>query len=224
MEKYFDELAHCPLFSEIPARDFPALLRCLSARVSQYERGEAVFSEGDPARSIGIVLSGSVQVTQTDYLGNQSILGEMGPGELLGESFSCAGVAALPVNAVASARAQVLLLDCEKITLPCGQACAFHRQIVYNLLKIMAGKNLAFQQKIEILSKRSTREKLIAYLTLQAKKSRQAHFTIPYSRQELADYLGVDRSGLSVEIGKLVRQGYLETNRKTFQIQKPFEH
>ncbi len=223
MEKSFPRLEQCPLFSGINPQNLPALLRCLDARVSQYNRGESVLSEGDPARYLGIVLAGNVQVVQTDYFGNKSILGELGPGELLGESFACAGVAAIPVNAVATTCAQVMLIPCGKITSPCGSACEFHRQIIYNLLKIVAGKNLAFQQKIEVMSKRSTREKLAAYLTLQAKKNNQTCFTIPYSRQELADYLGVERSGLSVELGKLVRQGFLETERKRFKLLKPFE-
>lgn len=223
MEKFFDCLAGCPLFAGIEKENLSALLHCLNARVFQYGRGESVLSEGDPARYIGIVLSGSVQVTLTDYFGNKSILGEMGPGELLGESFSCAGVAAIPVNAVAASPAQVMLLDCGKIIRSCDHACGFHQQMIYNLLKVVADKNLAFQQKVEVMSKRSTREKLIAYLTLQAKKHNSTCFTIPYNRQELADYLGVERSGLSVEIGKLVRQGLIETDRKFFHIILPFD-
>ena len=116
-----------------------------------------------------------------------------------------------------------MLIDCLKICHSCSNACQFHQQMIYNLLQIVAAKNLMFHQKIEVTSKRTTHEKLMAYLMLQAKQFGSLEFEIPYDRQELADYLEVERSGLSAEIGKLRRQGVIEADRSRFKIYKPFD-
>lgn len=223
MENSLEALRSCPLFDGIAEKDIPSMLRCLGANVSRYDKGETVIAEGDPARYVGIVLRGTVQIVQIDYFGNRSIVAGAGPSELFGESFACAGAASVPVSAVAAEPAQVMLIDCLKITGTCGSACAFHQRMILNLLKVVAEKNLMFHQKVEVTSKRSTRGKLIAYLLQQGKRHNSSCFEIPYNRQELADYLEVERSGLSVEIGKLRKQGLIETEGKRFQILKNLE-
>lgn len=223
MEKYFEVLRKCPLFYGISSENLMAMLGCLDARVVSYKKKETILAEGEPARSIGIMLSGSAQIMRVDYFGNRSIVADLEPPELFGESFACAGVQAIPVDVAATADAQVMLIDCMRITRSCSNTCEFHRQIIYNLMKVVATKNLLFHQKIEITSKRSTKEKLMAYLLQQAKKNESSSFEISYSRQELADYLGVERTGLSVEISKLCRQGFLEADKKKFKILKSLE-
>ncbi len=218
MENFLELLEHCPLFDGIRQADIAAMLQCLGARVLRYGKGETILAEGAPAKYVGIVLSGAVQIVRVDYFGNRSIIARAGPAELFGESFACAGVSAAPVSAAAAEPAQVMLIDCVKITRSCGSACPFHQQVLLNLLKAIAEKNLAFHQKIEVTSRRTTREKLAAYLSQQAKRHNSSSFEIPYSRQDLADYLGVDRSGLSVEISKLRRQGLTETKGREFII------
>lgn len=218
MEKYFQILQKCPLFYDISQQNLSDMLDCLGTKVTSCKKGVTVIKENDPANNIGIVLSGSVQIIRNDYFGNRSIVASIGPAELFGESFACAGVARIPVTVIASEFTEVLFIDCRKIIRSCSSACLFHQQIIYNLLKVMAEKNLIFHQKIEITSKRTTREKLLAYLLLQAQKNHSDCFEIPYSRQELADYLDVERSGLSVEISKLCRQGIIETDRKKFRL------
>lgn len=223
MENLLETLRRCPLFDGIAAAELPSMLRCLGAKAVRYDKGETVIAEGDPARYVGIVLSGTVQIERNDCWGNRSIVAGIGPSELFGESFACAGVAAIPVSAVAAGPAQVMLLDCVRITSVCSSACGFHQRMILNLLRVVAEKNLVFHQKLEVTSKRSTREKLIAYLLQQGKRQNSSSFAIPYNRQELADYLGVERSGLSVEIGKLRKQGLIETEGKRFRILKNLE-
>ena len=220
MEQYFDALRKCTLFRGITDAELSAMLPCLGARILPFDKGDFIMTEGETAQYIGVVLSGAVHIMQVDYFGNRSIIEGIGSSGLFGESFACAGISAIPVNAIAAETAQVMLIDCLKITRSCSNACEFHQRMIYNLLKVVAEKNLAFHQKIEITSKRTTKEKLLAYLLLQAKKSRGEPFEIPYNRQELADYLGVERSGLSVEIGKLRRQGVITTERKQFRFLK----
>lgn len=221
MKDYFDRLCACPLFRDIERQELAKALECLSARVSSLAKGEVVLSEGDPANDVGIVLSGKLQIVRTDFFGNRSILAHLVPGELFGESFACAGVKEVPVTVAAVENAEVMLIDCLKITRSCGNTCHFHQRMIFNLLQIVAAKNLVFHQKIEVTSKRTTREKLMTYLTLQAKQQGSLEFEIPYDRQELADYLEVERSGLSAEIGKLRRQGIIETERRSFKICGP---
>ena len=209
MKKYSSVLQICPLFQGIDEEQTTALLGCLGARVTSADKNELIFLEGDPARFVGIVLRGEVQVVREDYYGKRSIVGRIGPGQLFGESFACANVSALPVSVAATERSEVMLIDCRRLTMSCSNACSFHGRMIFNLMKIMAAKNLMFHQKIEITSKRTTREKLMDYLLLQAKEKGSNHFTIPFDRQELADYLEVDLSGLSAVISKLRAEGVL---------------
>lgn len=218
MKDFFDILRECPLFDRIGDESLKEMLGCLNAKECSYKKGDAVFAEGDKAKYLGIVLEGSVQLVRVDYYGNRSILANIEPPQLFGEAFACAGLKSLPVDAVAAADTKILLLDAQRIARPCGNACPCHGQTILNLLHIVAKKNLVLHQKIEITSKRSTREKLMTYLLLQAKNAKSHTFTVPYDRQELADYLEVDRSGLSAEISKLRNEKVLECRRSTFTL------
>ena len=218
MKDFFDILRGCPLFDRIGDESLKEMLGCLNAKERSYKKGDAVFAEGDKAKYLGIVLEGSVQLVRVDYYGNRSILANIEPPQLFGEAFACAGLKSLPVDAVAATDTRILLLDAQRIARPCGNACPCHGQTILNLLHIVAKKNLVLHQKIEITSKRSTREKLMTYLLLQAKNAKSHTFTVPYDRQELADYLEVDRSGLSAEISKLRNEKVLECRRSTFTL------
>lgn len=220
MEKYFEILADCPLFAGIRPEDRGPMLGCLGAKNSLVRKNQFVFREGDPARFLGIVLEGSVQIVREDYYGNRSILARIGPGGLFGESFACAGVEAYPISVEAVEDSRVLIIDSHRITVTCANACGFHQQMIYNMLRIVANKNLLLNQKMEITSKRTTREKLMAFLLAQAKQHRSPAFTIPYDRQALADYLEVERSAMSAEISKLRRDGVIQCERSQFRLLK----
>ena len=218
MEQYFSVLRTCPLFVGIGDRDLSALIRCLEARVEHFDKKETIFADGSPARYIGIVLSGSAQILQLDYYGNRSILSEVSPSELFAEAFACADVSDLPISVVASEPCAVMLIDCGRVLYSCKNACSFHQQMIFNLMKNLATKTILFHERIEATSKRSTREKLLTYLLMQSKKAGSRSFEIPFDRQELADYLEVERSGLSAEIGKLRKEGVLTSEKKRFTL------
>ena len=210
--------AEIPLFADIQDDDRDALLTCLNAYTRSYRKGELLPLEALQRRDVGIVLSGAVQVARVDYYGNRSILASIGPAGLFGESFACAGVEALPVDVMAAETGAALLIDAQRATRTCSSACQFHSRVIFNLLKLMATKNLMFNQKMEITSRRTTRDKLMAFLLSQAKQAGSDSFTIPFDRQELADYLEVERSGLSAEIGRLRREGVIESSRNRFRL------
>lgn len=218
MEQYFSVLRACPLFADVADHDLSALLHCLGARVEFFDKKYTIFAEGSPARYIGIVLSGSAQIFQLDYYGNRSILAEVLPSELFAEAFACADVSDLPISVVASEPCEVMLIDCHRVLYSCKNACAFHQQMIFNLMKNLASKTILFHERIEVTSKRSTREKLLTYLMMQSKKAGSGSFEIPFDRQELADYLEVERSGLSAEISKLRREGILTSEKNRFTL------
>ncbi|MBR2950104.1 MAG: Crp/Fnr family transcriptional regulator [Lachnospiraceae bacterium] len=218
MEKYLDVLEKCDLFDGIAREHIQGMLFCLQAKVLTAVKNQTVFAEGDIARYVGIVLSGAVMMVKEDYYGNRSVMGTLQPGELFGETFSCAALACLPVSVVASADSQIMLFDCRRVLNSCSNACEFHKQVIYNLLRVLAGKNLMLNRKIEIISRKTTREKLMAFLMDQAKINQSGRFTIPYDRQELADYLGVERSAMSAEIGKLCKEGVISCRKSCFEL------
>ncbi len=218
MKEYFPILQTCALFEGIQTEDLSAMLHCVGGHLRIVSAGEVLYREGDPATHVGLVLEGSVRLMREDYYGNRSIVAHIAPGELFGETYACAGVQSLPISIVAEDNCTVLLMDCRRITTSCTSACAFHSRMIFNLLRMVATKNLIYDQKIQFTSKRTTREKLLAYLLHQAKLQGADTFSIPYDRQELADYLEVDRSGLSAEIGKLRKEGILKSTKNTFTL------
>ena len=220
MEKFLNILQKCPLFYGISDSDLLRMLTCLGARVMHFDRKYTVAREGSTARYIGVVLSGSVEVSEMDYYGNRSILTVSQPGDAFGEAFACAGVQTLPVTVTAREACDVMLLDSEHILHTCEHNCGFHNRLIYNLMRDLAEKTVLFHERIEITSKRTTREKLLAYLLAASRRTGSASFTIPFDRQQLADYLEVDRSGLSAEISKLRREGVLDSKKSYFRLLK----
>ena len=216
MKKYIEILKKCPLFSEIDDGELSALLGCLGARVESFDKKYTVFAEGKPAKYIGIVLSGSVQTVTVDYYGNRNIIAEIGVSEMIGEAFACAETDSIPVSVIANEPSEIMLVDCRRVLHSCSNACHFHQQMIFNLMKNLATKNIMFHKRLEITSKRTTRDKLLAYLDSEAKRAGSNRFRIPFDRQELADYLEVERSGLSSEIGKLKREGIIDNKKDMF--------
>ena len=216
MEKYLKIIKKCPLFAEIGEEDLLRMLNCLGAKVVSFDKKYTVFAEGSPAKYIGIMLSGSAQIIQVDYYGNRSILSEVSAPQVFAEAFACAEVGALPVTVIANDPCDIMLIECDHILHTCSNNCGFHQKLIFNLMKDLASKTILFHQRIEITSKRTTREKLLTYLLMQARAAGRDSFDIPFDRQELADYLEVDRSGLSAEISKLRREGILDSNKNHF--------
>lgn len=220
MEKYLDPLKNCPLFAEINGSELQTLLGCLSAVKKHYKKNEFIFMANDAATAVGIVLSGSVRILQEDFWGNRTILSHIESGGLFGEAFSCAQADRIPVSVLAAEKSDILLIDYRRIITTCTSSCAFHTALIQNMLRILAEKNIMLTQKIEILTRHTTREKLLAYLSSQAIKAGSDSFQIPFNRQELADYLSVDRSAMSNELGKMRDDGIIKFDRSRFELLK----
>lgn len=218
MERNFEILKYTSLFRGIEGAELSALLSCLGTKVAKYKKGETIFYFGERIERFGIVLSGQAQVFYDDYYGNRNILAHIDPGNLFGESFANGEIKTLPVSVIATAESEILFIECLKIASPCSKACAFHSKLIQNMLRIVSMKNVSLMQKLEFTSKRTTREKLLSYLSLEAKKAGDSHFSIPFNRQELADYLFVDRSAMSAELSKLRDDGILKFDKNRFEL------
>ena len=218
MEKYLKLLSDMPLFENIDPQDIPAMLNCLHSQRGTFSKDSFIRNEGDPADFIGIVLEGTIQVQQYDFGGNRRIISSASQGEMFAEAISCAEVPALPFSIQAITDCVILFLNEKQILHPCDGGCAFHSRLIQNLLKIVARKNMQLNQKLRCISRKTTAEKLLHFLDDQAKQHHSYEFTIPYDRQSLADYLGVERSAMAAEISKLQKQGVLETRRNWFRL------
>lgn len=206
------------IFAGISDGEIAAMLGCLGAGVREYGKGEFVLRSGDRAESMGLLLSGSVLVAQEDFWGNRNIMAGIRPGQLFAEAFACSPGAALSVSAEAEERCAVLWLGVGRVLTTCPSACPHHARLIRNLLSDLAEKNLRLQEKLTHMGQRTTREKLLSYLSAEARKQGSAEFDIPFSRQQLADYLSVERSAMSAELGRLRDDGVLTFRRSHFRL------
>ena len=218
MKKYLDILRECTLFYDIGDDDLDRMLHCLGARIVSFDKKYTILAEGSASKYVAVLLSGEAQICQNDYYGNRSILGNVSVGEVFGEAFACAEVSVIPVTITALKVCEVMFIDCSHILHTCSNNCEFHQRLIFNLMKGLALKSLAFYERLEITSKRTTRDKILAYLSICAKKQGSFSFDIPFDRQELADYLEVERSGLSAEISKLKNEGVINAVKNHFEL------
>ena len=204
------------LFLGIEAERIPAVLSALNAGIKRYAKGERIYRAGERAVYMGLVLSGQVAVEVLDVWGNRSMLDSVGPGKVFAETYACLPEEPLMVDVTTSSEASILFLSAEAI-LSSGRE-ASGQILLRNLLSISSRKNLNLSRKIFHTAPKSIRARLLSYLSFQALSAGSRTFTIPYNRQQLADYLGVDRSALSAELGKMQREGLLETQKSRFRL------
>ncbi len=213
-------LTECALFHGLREAQIREMLPCLSARQSRFRRGQFLLRAGDRVAFAGILLSGEAEVLQEDFWGNRNLLAAVGPGDLFAEAFACAH-AVSPVSVLCKTDGSVLYLNVRAVFSPCEKACAQHKALSQNLIRVLAEKNMQLNEKAGFLSQRTTREKLLAYLSVQARRAGSASFRIPFDRQQLADFLSVNRSAMSAELSRMQREGLLCADRSSFTLCQP---
>jgi len=204
------------LFQGIHFDDLLKILNCLSAKTVSYKKNEIILLAGDVVNIVGWVMSGCVRVIREDIKGEAGILAELPAPNLFCEVFACAELEHSPISIVASEDCEVLLMDYKRIPQPCNTACHYHNQLIINLLRAVARKSMLLNQKVEVLSKRTIREKILSFLDTHRNGSRTV--TIPYNREEVARYLCIDRSALSRELCKMRDEGLIRFNRNVFEM------
>jgi len=192
------------------------MLSCLETREERFPKDTFLLRTGDTAESIGLVLSGSVLVVQEDIWGNRNILSKAGPGQTFAAAYACAPGSVLNVSVLAETPVTAMFLNVKRVLNVCPSACEHHSRIIRNLLGELAEKNLRFGEKLTHMGQRTTRAKLMSYFSAEAQRLGSYEFDIPFSRQQLADYLAVERSGLSLELGKMRSEGLLDFHKSHF--------
>jgi len=216
MKKIFDIAKDSPLFQGIAFCDFEPLLQCLSAGTATYKKDEMILLSGDPVNFVGLILSGSIKILREDADGNSTILTKLSVSEIFGEVFAFAELCHSPVTVAAAEETEIVFIDGNKIITSCGNACPFHAKLIKNMLQMFAYKNLILNQKIEILSKRRTRDKLLCFFDQQ--RGAANRFTLPFNREEMAAYLCVDRSAMSHELCKMRDDRLIRFHRNEFEM------
>lgn len=218
MKKYIPIIKKTRLFAGISIGETESMLSCLDARMKQFKKGELVLRAGTHLCDILVLAEGSLHIQRDDYWGNRSILGHIGVGEMFGEAYVSPESGVLLNDVIALEDSTVILFDVKRILTTCPSACRFHTLAVQNLFYAISEKNRLLVQKIGHMSKRTTREKLISYLSEQAERNASAAFEIPFNRQQLADFLAVDRSAMSNELCKMRDEGLLRFERNRFEL------
>ena len=216
MKDYLSVIRSSQLFSGVSEEEVIAMLSCLKAERKDFPKDAFLLRAGDTAESIGLVLSGSVLVIQEDIWGNRNILSKAGPGQTFAAAFACAPGSRLNVSVVAETPVTAMFLNVKRILTVCPSACTHHSRIIRNLLGELAEKNLRLNEKLTHMGQRTTRAKLLSYFSAESQRRDSYEFDIPFSRQQLADYLGVERSGLSMELGKMRDEGLLDFHKSHF--------
>ncbi len=218
IEKYIPVLKRIKLFSGVGEKDISTMLNCLQGSLNNYKKGEYVYRQGEHINNISILLEGTLQIQTDDYWGNRDIVNLVYPGEMFGEAYVASGSGAILNDVVAVDDSVIINFDSYKVLTTCSSACKFHNTVVQNLFFAISEKNRMLIQKLSHISRRSTREKLISYLSEESKRNNSSSFSISFNRQQLADFLSVDRSAMSNELSKMRDDGLLTFDKNNFTL------
>ena len=218
MRNYISILQNCPLFSGIAEDDIEKLCKCLGAHERAIDKDAFVFRAGDDIRSIYVILSGSMHIIDEDFWGNRSIIEKMGEQTLFGEAYTLASTDKYLVSVIAAESSVILEIDPGRLFETCTNACTCHEVLIRNIATILSEKIVRITEKIGHIAQRTMREKILSYLSKCARQAGSSVFEIPYSRQQLADYLCVDRSALSHELSRLQKTGMISYRKNRFEL------
>ncbi len=218
MENFLPVIKNTQLFSGIAENEISAMMGCLGAKMESYKKGDFVFRQGDYISDITLLLDGQLHIQRDDYWGNCNIISIIEVGEMFGEAYIAPDSGAVLNNVVAAANSVVMFIDAKRIISVCSSACEFHSKVVRNLFYAISEKNKRLVQKLGHISNRTTREKLMSYLSDESSRQNSNSFTIPFNRQQLADFLSVDRSAMSNELCKMRDEGLIEFERSRFKL------
>ena len=216
MEKYYNQIKNTPVFFGLQDEEIKAILECFSARIKSYDAGEMIIRQGDMIKDIYIVLEGTVNIEKDSYWGRRIIVSQLGVNDNIALAFVASKNVESSIDAVSATKSKLLVLGYAKCTSMCQNACTKHKLLINNLFEILSKENIELIQKIENISQKSIRDKLLTYLSNEARKNKSNIFEIPFNRQDLADYLNIDRSAMSFELSKMQKDGLIKTEKNKF--------
>ena len=212
------DLKSTQLFRGIEDGDLKAMLRCLGAWEKSYRKGEIILAEGQETEAVGVLLSGRAVIEHSDLWGANSVLGNVSPGAVFAETYACIPGETTLIRVTAAEDSTVLFLNVGKMLTTCSNACVFHAKLIRNLLTVCASKSLQLSERILHTTSKSIRGRLLSYFSDCAKREGSYSFIVPFNRQQMADYLGVDRSTMCNELSKMQREGLIRYERSSFTI------
>ena len=218
MKEYTHILQHTQLFRGIGEEEIAAMLHCLNAGFRQYQKGEYVFRQGEHIRDIAMLAEGKLHMRRDDYWGNSNIISTIDAGELFGEAYAVPGGGVMLNHVIAAEDSTVVFFDAQRTLTTCSSACKFHAAVVQNLFFAICDKNRKLVQKLGHMAHRSTREKLMSYLSEESSRQNRSTFAIPFNRQQLADFLSVDRSAMSCALCKMRDGGLIRFEKNIFTL------
>ncbi len=216
LEKYYHQIKNSPVFYGMKDDELQGLLECFNARIRNFEEGEMIIRQGDRITNIYLILEGAVNIEKDSYWGRRIIITQLSVNDNIALAFVASKNIESNIDAVAAQNTRVLVLSYEKCTSMCQNACTRHKVLINNLFDILSKENIELIQKIENVSQKTIRDKLLTYLSNEARKRKSNSFEIPFNRQDLADYLNIDRSAMSFELSKLQKEGLIKYNKNKF--------
>ena len=218
MQKYLSILRNSPFFKGLTDNEILSIMNCVNATTISKKRDSYIFRAGDITEVMGLVVSGCVLIIQEDIWGHRNILSKCHAGDFFGEPYAASQRAVLNISVVADEDCEIILLNVKRLLITCPTACEHHQKLIRNLVSVLANKILILNDKITHVGKRTTRDKLLSYLSAESIRHSSLSFDIPFDRQQLADYLCIDRAAMSTEISKLQKEGFIKTNRNHFEL------
>ncbi|MFA6865965.1 MAG: Crp/Fnr family transcriptional regulator [Clostridia bacterium] len=218
MNKYLPVIANSILFDGIKNDELAGMLVCLNAVTKTFDKGEYVFRYGEDINRVGLVISGKIHIVRLDFWGNETIISQITSGGLFGESYASSQDMTIYADVVVIENSEIMFLDINRILTTCSAACVYHTKLIRNLVSVLANKNILLKGKIDNISQRTTKSKILTYLSSQSQKAKSNSFEIPFNRQQLANYLSVDRSAMSNELCKLRDEGILKFEKEHFEL------
>lgn len=222
MKDHLNEYSQIPLFAGISSEDLLSVFKCLGSYIKSYKKGEIILLSEETVTCVGVILEGSVKMIKEDLWGNKTILASMEEKALFGELFACGNTMAATVTFLAGKDAKILYLPFDRVMRSCSNSCLFHHRLIENMVTLIADKSVKLMEKLEITTKKSLREKIICFLTIQAQRNNSRYFTVAMGRVELSEYLCADRSALTRELNVMKSEGLIDFDKNTFKILKPF--
>lgn len=223
MKKLCEAMKQSALFGGIADEDLQQVVRCFDIQLSHYDRDQFVVRQGERAKGVGLVVSGLLHIIREDFLGNRELLAELLPGDIFDEVYAVLADEYQSIAVVAVQATEAAFFSIDKLMTTCSSNCAFHNIIIKNMLQVMARKNLMLTRKMAHLSRKTIRGKLVSYLSDESGRQGRREIKIPFNRQQLADYLSVERSALSRELSKMQEEGLIEFYKNEFVLYNTIE-
>ncbi|HAX53556.1 CRP-like cAMP-binding protein [Muricomes intestini] len=209
-------ISETELFAGTTQEETKIMLKCLGAEERRYPKDHTIYHMGQTVHRLGLLLEGGVNIVRTDVWGNENIIGHVLPGDVFAETYACNPEEPMMADVMTTLESRVVFLDVGKVIQTCSSSCDHHERLIRNLLVTMSVKNLNLSRKINHITPKTIRERLLSYLSWEAVRQGKMYIDIPFSRQQLADYLSVDRSALSSELSKMQKEGLLSYKKNHF--------